>query len=62
MQNIFQTTGGTQECKHVYGEISMVTIKRAGKEALKVRVANLAPEVKDTVVCTALAKYVGQYN
>jgi hypothetical protein len=57
MRVTLHAMGGQQEYKHENGEISTVMIEVAGMGMRKVQIANLAPEIPDSVVRAALTKY-----
>ena len=57
MHRLLQDTVGTQEFKHDTDELSKVHISIAGMGILKVRIANLPPEVPDRTIRDNLAKY-----
>jgi hypothetical protein len=57
LQSILQDIQGQQEYKHDNGEISIVTVELASMGARRVRVANLPPEVQDTVIRDTMSKH-----
>jgi len=57
MQSIHQNIQGHQEYKHGNGEISIVKVELAGMGVRQNRVTGLPPEVKEPVLCDAMAKY-----
>jgi hypothetical protein len=57
MRRTLSKTNGIQDFKHVNGEISQEQIEIAGKGMRTIRVANLPPEVQDTVIRNALGIY-----
>jgi hypothetical protein len=57
MQATLRAVGGRQEFKHSNGEISSVVIEATGLGTRKVRIATLAPEIRDATVRAALGKY-----
>jgi hypothetical protein len=57
MQSILLDIQGQQECKHDNGEISIVTVELVSMGVRRVRVANLPPEVQDTVLRDTMSKY-----
>jgi hypothetical protein len=57
LQSILQDTGGHLTYNHNNGEVSTVTIEKAGMGVRRVRVANLPPEIKKSFVRDALIKY-----
>jgi hypothetical protein len=54
---VLMNLNGQAKYKHPTGEISHVTIRKAGTRITGVRIANLAPEILDDSVRHALAKY-----
>jgi hypothetical protein len=50
MMSILQDIQGQQEYKHDNGEISIVTVELASMGVRRVRMANLPPEVQDSVL------------
>jgi hypothetical protein len=57
MKSIFQDIQGQQEYTHDNGEISIVTVELASMGLRRVRMANLPPEVQDTVLRDTVSKY-----
>ena len=57
MPTVLRSTNGQTEFRHDNGELSLVQIERAGMGTRRNRIANLPPEVPDSVIRTALAKY-----
>jgi hypothetical protein len=57
MRSIVQESGGRKEYKHETGEISIVNIEVVGLGTRKVRIATLAPEIRDATVRAALTRY-----
>ena len=57
MQSAFQNIQGQQEYKPDNSEISIVTIELAGLCTRHVRVANLPPEMYDSVLRDAMSNY-----
>jgi molybdenum cofactor biosynthesis enzyme MoaA len=57
MESRLQDIQRHQEYKHDNGEISIVTVERAVIGVRRIRVANLPPEVQDTVLRDTLSKY-----
>ena len=54
MQSILQNIQEQQEYKHDNGEISIMKVELAGMRVIRVRVAGLPPEVKESVVGDAM--------
>lgn len=54
---VITATGGSVEYRHDNGELSMVNINMAGMGIRRIRLAGLAPEVKDQTIRDALSTY-----
>jgi hypothetical protein len=57
LQQILQMTTGQLKYKHPNGEISNVKIEIAGVRKSRIRLANLPPEIPESIVRNALVKY-----
>ena len=57
MHSAFQNLQGQHEYKHDNGEISIVTVELAGLGTKHVRVANLPPEIHDSVLRDTMSKH-----
>ena len=57
IHQLLQTTTGQLKYKHPNGEVSNVKIETAGTRTSRVRLANLPPEIGESIVRNALAKY-----
>jgi hypothetical protein len=57
LQQILQMTTGQLKYKHPNGEISSIKIETAGARKSRIRLANMPPEIPDSIVRNALAKY-----
>ena len=57
VQDIFRTTNGHADYRHVTGEISQLRIDFAGMGFRRVRIANLLPEIPERTIRAALDQY-----
>jgi hypothetical protein len=57
LQQVLMNLNGQAKYKHPTGEISHVTIRKAGNRITRVRISNLAPEIPDYFVRHAPSKY-----
>jgi hypothetical protein len=57
MQTVFQDTRGTAEFRHDNGEIRQVQAETAGMGTRRIHIANLPPEIPDSVIRATLTKY-----
>ena len=57
IHQLLQTTTGQLKYKHPNGEVSNVKIEKAGTRTTRVRLANLPPEIGESIVRNALSKY-----
>jgi hypothetical protein len=57
VQKIIQATNGLQEYKHKNGELSQVRIEIAGLGTKRIRIANLPPEVPESLIRSDLTQF-----
>jgi hypothetical protein len=59
MQEILTSTRGSGEVRHLNGEISTVRVQAAGLGTKRARLANLPPEVPDSVIRIMMSRFRG---